>query len=64
MARFSRSSYLIDVLSLIGLALIGVAVFLAWGLAATLAYAGTALIVVAAVLALTPGNERNDGGQA
>ena len=43
-----------DVLALIGLLLIGAAVYLAWGVAATLGYAGAALIVLAVVLALVP----------
>lgn len=54
MARFSRGNYWIDGLALVGLVLIGAAVYLTWGLAATLAYAGAALIVVAVALALMP----------
>ena len=54
MARFSRGNYWIDGLALVGLLLIGAAVYLTWGLAATLAYAGAALIVVAVALALMP----------
>lgn len=38
-----------DVMVLIGLVLIGVAVWLAFGLAWTLAYAGIALVVVGAI---------------
>lgn len=51
MKKFSRENYLTDMLALIGLVLIGAAVFLTWGLAATLAFAGAALIVVALVVA-------------
>ena len=51
MTKFSRENSFIDILPLIGLLLIGAAVYLTWGLAATLAYAGAALIVVAVVLA-------------
>ena len=40
-----------DVLALVGLLLIGAAVYLAWGVAATLGYAGAALIGLAVVLA-------------
>jgi len=54
MARFSRGNYWIDGLALVGLVLIGAAVFLAAGLAATLGYAGGALLVVALVLAVVP----------
>lgn len=54
MTKFSRESSFIDILPLIGLVLIGAAVYLAWGLAPTLGYAGAALIVVAVVLALMP----------
>ena len=54
MAKFSRENSFIDILPLIGLALIGVAVYLTWGLAATLAFAGAALIVVALVVAAMP----------
>ena len=43
-----------NVLALVGLLLIGAAVYLTWGLAATLAYAGVALLVVAVALALMP----------
>ena len=41
-----------DVLALVGLLLIGAAVYLARGLAATLGFAGTALIGLAAVVEL------------
>ena len=53
-------------LALIGLLLIGAAVYLAFGLAATLAYAGGACVTVALVLALLPGPAagRGEGGQA
>ncbi len=51
MQMFFRGNSLTDILALIGLVLIGVAVFLAFGLPAALGYAGAALIVVAAVLA-------------
>ena len=54
MTKFSRENSFIDILPLIGLVLIGAAVYLAWGLAPTLCYAGAALIVVAVVLALMP----------
>ena len=54
MAKFSRENSAIDYLPLIGLALIGAAVYLTWGLAATLAFAGAALIVVALVVAAMP----------
>ena len=54
MTAFFRANYLTDILPLIGLLLIGAAVYLTWGLAATLAYAGAALIVVAVALALMP----------
>ncbi|MCB9125573.1 MAG: hypothetical protein H6643_13830 [Caldilineaceae bacterium] len=54
MAKFSRENSFIDILPLIGLLLIGAAVYLTWGLAATLAYAGAALIVVALVVAAMP----------
>ncbi len=54
MTKFSRENSFIDILPLIGLLLIGAAVYLTWGLAATLAYAGAALIVVAVALALMP----------
>ena len=40
-----RNELLIDLLALCGLALIGVGVWLSWGLAATLIYAGSALLV-------------------
>ncbi len=43
-----------DVLALVGLLLIGAAVYLAWGVAATLGYAGAALIGLAVVLAMAP----------
>ena len=54
MAKFSRENSFIDILPLIGLALIGAAVYLTWGLAATLAFAGAALIVVALGVAAMP----------
>ena len=54
MTKFSRENSAIDYLPLIGLALIGAAVYLTWGLAATLGYAGAALIVLAVVLATMP----------
>lgn len=54
MAKFSRENSFIDILPLIGLLLIGAAVYLTWGLAATLAFAGAALIVVALVVAAMP----------
>ena len=54
MTKFSRENSFIDILPLIGLVLIGAAIYLAWGLAATLGYAGAALIAVAVVLALMP----------
>lgn len=54
MTKFSRENSFIDILPLIGLALIGAAVYLTWGLAATLGYAGAALIVLAVVLATMP----------
>ena len=50
MAKFSRENSFIDILPLIGLLLIGAAVYLAFGLPAALGYAGAALIVVAAVV--------------
>ncbi len=43
-----------DVLALLGLVLLGAGVYLAFGVAATLGYAGAALIAVAVVLALMP----------
>lgn len=46
--------FALDALALVGLLLVGVAVWLAFGLAATLAYAGVACLVVAAVLAYAP----------
>ena len=49
-----RAIFSTDVLALVGLVLVGVAVWLAFGLAATLGYAGAALIAVAVVLALMP----------
>jgi hypothetical protein len=55
MRRILRVDIAIDLLALAGLVLAGVAVWLAWGLAAALGYAGAALIVVAIVLAATPG---------
>ncbi len=52
MKKFSRENSTVDILlMLIGLVLIGAAVYLTWGLAATLAFAGAALIVVALVVA-------------
>ena len=54
MTKFSRENSFIDILPLIGLVLIGAAVYLTWGLAATLGFAGAALIVLAAVLAAMP----------
>ncbi len=54
MTKFSRENSFIDILPLIGLVLIGAAVYLTWGLAATLGYAGAALIVLAVVLATMP----------
>lgn len=54
MTKFSRENSIIDILPLIGLLLIGAAVYLTWGLAATLGYAGAALIGLAVVLALAP----------
>ena len=54
MTKFSRENSFIDILPLIGLVLIGAAIYLTWGLAATLGYAGAALIAVAVVLALMP----------
>ena len=54
MTKFSRENSFIDILPLIGLVLIGAAVYLTWGLPATLGYAGAALIAVAVVLALMP----------
>ncbi len=50
MKMFSQENSLKDILALIGLVLIGVAVFLAFGLAAAIGYAGAALIVVAAAV--------------
>ena len=50
MTKFSRENSFIDILPLIGLVLIGAAVYLAFGLPAALGYAGAALIVVAAVV--------------
>lgn len=49
-----RNELLIDLLALCGLALIGAGVWLSWGLAATLIYAGGALLVVMALLAVAP----------
>lgn len=43
-----------NVLALVGLVLLGAGVYLAFGLAATLGYAGAALIVLAVLLALMP----------
>jgi hypothetical protein len=54
MTKFSRENSFIDILPLIGLVLIGAAVYLTWGLAATLGFAGAALIGLAAVLAAMP----------
>ena len=54
MSRFSRENNLADVLAVVGLVLIGVAVWLQFGLPASLAYAGAALIATAAVLAMLP----------
>ena len=55
MKKFSRENSTVDILlMLIGLVLIGAAVYLTWGLAATLAFAGAALIVVALVVAAMP----------
>lgn len=54
MTKFSRENSFIDILVLVGLLLVGVAVYLAFGLPAALGYAGAALIVVAVVLALMP----------
>ena len=50
--------FALNPLALVGLLLVGVAVWLAFGLASTLAYAGAACLVVAAVLAYISG-----GGQ-
>jgi len=50
MKKFSRENSAIDYLPLVGLVLIGAAVYLAFGLPAALGYAGAALIVVAAVV--------------
>lgn len=50
MTAFFRANYLTDILALVGLVLIGAAVYLAFGLPAALGYAGAALIVVAAVV--------------
>lgn len=50
-------------LALIGLLLIGAAVYLAFGLAAVLGYAGAACVTVALVLALLPGSDQGNGGQ-
>lgn len=46
--------FALDALALVGLLLVGVAVWLAFGLASTLAYAGAACLVLAAVLAFVP----------
>ena len=54
MTKFSRENPFIDILPLIGLVLIGAAVYLTWGLAATLGFAGAALIGLAVVLAAMP----------
>ena len=54
MQKFSRENYLTDVLATIGLMLIGVAVYLQFGVPAALAYAGAALLAAAAVLAILP----------
>ena len=54
MTKFSRENSFIDILPLIGLVLIGAAVYLTWGLAATLGFAGAALIGLAVVLAAMP----------
>ena len=54
MKKFSRENSAIDILPLIGLVLIEAAVYLTWGLAATLAFAGAALIVVAVAVAAMP----------
>lgn len=51
MTIFSRETMLADVLVLAGLALLGAALWLAWGWPAALAYAGAALVVVGLVLA-------------
>jgi len=59
MKKFSRENSTIDILPLIGLALIGAAVFITWGLAATLAYAGAALVVVSMVLAIVPVRQKS-----
>ncbi len=58
MQMFFRGNSLTDILALIGLVLIGVAVFLAFGLPAALGYAGAALILVAAVVQLAAMLER------
>lgn len=60
--RESRSSW-IDVLAIVGLLLVGAAVYLSFGVAAVLAYAGAACVVLAVVLAMMPRAGGNDGGQ-
>ena len=62
--RESRSSW-IDVLAIVGLLLVGAAVYLSFGVAAVLAYAGAACVVLAVVLAVAPaGRGSDDRGQA
>lgn len=49
-----RLDFLENGLALIGLLLVGAAVYLTWDVAATLGYAGAACMVLAAVLAFVP----------
>ena len=49
-------------LALVGLLLVGAAVYLTWDVAATLAYAGAVCVVLAIVLAVVP--RGGDRGQA
>ena len=60
--RVSRSSW-IDVLAIAGLLLVGTAVWLSFGLAAVLAYAGAACVALAVVLAVAPATGDSEGGQ-
>lgn len=52
MQIFSRRTAVLDALVLVGLVLVGASVYQWFGLPATLAYAGTMLVVVAMLLML------------